>query len=99
MRSVAVDLSRMDTSLLKERALTENVSSRGIRVATEHEWKPGDPVCWSSLRRTPSGAKRGLFIASRWRKVDLLSGSSFSRRWNNGQSHRSGKGLAFQRSA
>jgi hypothetical protein len=43
-RSVAVELSRMDTSLFKERALTENVSSRGIRVATEHEWKPGDPV-------------------------------------------------------
>jgi len=44
VRSVAVDLSRMDTSLLKERAPTENVSSRGIRIATVNEWKPGDPV-------------------------------------------------------
>jgi hypothetical protein len=43
-RSVAVELSRMDTSRFKERALTENVSSRGIRIATEHEWKPGDPA-------------------------------------------------------
>jgi hypothetical protein len=40
----------MDTSLLKERALTENVSSRGIRVATEHEWKPGDPVLLISMQ-------------------------------------------------
>ena len=38
-RSVAVELSRMDTSLLKEKALTENVSSPGIRVATERERK------------------------------------------------------------
>ena len=43
-RSVVVELCRIDPFLLKERALTENVSSRGIRVATEHEWKPGDPV-------------------------------------------------------
>jgi PilZ domain-containing protein len=49
-RSVAVELSRMDTSLLKERALTENVSSCGIRVATEHEWKPGDPVLVISMQ-------------------------------------------------
>lgn len=49
-RSVPVELSRMDTSLLKERALTENVSSRGIRVATEHEWKPGDPVLVISMQ-------------------------------------------------
>ncbi len=49
-RSVIVELSRMDTSLLKERALTENVSSRGIRVATEHEWKPGDPVLLISMQ-------------------------------------------------
>jgi PilZ domain-containing protein len=49
-RSVAVELSRMDTSLLKESALTENVSSRGIRVASEHEWKPGDPVLVNSMQ-------------------------------------------------
>ena len=41
---MAVELSRMDTSLLKERALTENVSSRGMRVATERECKPRDPA-------------------------------------------------------
>jgi PilZ domain len=49
-RSVVVELSRIDTSLLKERTLTENVSSRGIRVATEHEWKPGDPVLVMSMQ-------------------------------------------------
>ncbi|PYT60769.1 MAG: hypothetical protein DMG35_10535 [Acidobacteria bacterium] len=49
-RSVAVELSRMDASLLKESTLTENVSPRGIRVATEHEWKPGEPVLVMSMR-------------------------------------------------
>jgi hypothetical protein len=42
--SGAVELSRINTSLLKERALTENVSSRGKRIAMEHEWKPGNPA-------------------------------------------------------
>jgi PilZ domain len=49
-RSVIVELSRMDASPPKERALTENVSSHGIRVATEHEWKPGDPVLLISMQ-------------------------------------------------
>jgi PilZ domain len=49
-RSVIVELSRMDASLPKERALTENVSPRGIRVATEHEWKPGDPALLISMQ-------------------------------------------------
>ena len=49
-RSVILELSRMDTSLLKERAVTENVSSCGLRVATEHEWKPGDSVLVISVQ-------------------------------------------------
>jgi hypothetical protein len=40
----------MNTSLLRVRALTENVSSRGIRVATEREWKPGDPAPVISMK-------------------------------------------------
>jgi hypothetical protein len=43
-RAVPVELCRVDTSLLKVRALTENVSPLGIRVTVEREWKPGDPV-------------------------------------------------------
>jgi hypothetical protein len=43
-RAVAVELCRVDTSLLTERARTENVSPLGVRVTVEHEWKPGDAV-------------------------------------------------------
>ena len=60
MRSLAVDLSPMDTPLLKERATTENVSSHGIRVATEHEWKPGDSalvISYAGRRLVPSGGR------------------------------------------
>jgi PilZ domain len=43
-RAVTVELSRIDTSLFKEMAVTENVSPRGLRLATGHEWMPGDRV-------------------------------------------------------
>jgi PilZ domain len=43
-RAVAIELSRLDESLLKEKAFTENVSPRGARVVTEREWQPGSLV-------------------------------------------------------
>jgi len=43
-RVVPVELSRLDESLLKERAFTENLSPHGVRVVTEREWRPGTIV-------------------------------------------------------
>lgn len=47
-KEVAVDLARPDASQPKEMAITQNVSARGMRVATEDVWLPGEPVLLSS---------------------------------------------------
>ena len=47
-KEVAVELVRPDPSQLREMAIAQNVSARGMRVATEHVWRPGDPVLLSS---------------------------------------------------
>ncbi len=47
-KEVAVELARPDASQRKETAIAQNVSTRGMRVATEHVWCPGDPVLLSS---------------------------------------------------
>jgi len=44
LKDVPVELARPDASQLSETAIAENVSARGMRVATEHVWRPGDPV-------------------------------------------------------
>jgi hypothetical protein len=41
---VPVEISRVDESLLKERAFTENVSPRGARVVTKRAWQLGADV-------------------------------------------------------
>jgi PilZ domain-containing protein len=96
-RSVAVELSRMDTSLLKERALTENVSSRGIRVATEHEWKPSDPVLVISMPDDVWCRARIVYCKPS-KKGRFAVGLELFTRVERWQSHPSGKGLAFQES-
>src|SRR6266550_6202978 len=47
-KGVAVELARLDHLQLKETAITQNVRARGVRVATEHLWRPGDRVLLSS---------------------------------------------------
>jgi hypothetical protein len=47
-KEVAVELARPDALQLKEMAIARNVSARGMRVATEDVWLPGDPVLLSS---------------------------------------------------
>jgi hypothetical protein len=47
-KEVAVELARPDASQLREMAIAQNVSARGMRVATEDVWSPGDPVLLSS---------------------------------------------------
>ena len=47
-KEVAVELARPDASQFREIAVAQNVSARGMRVATEDVWLPGDPVLLSS---------------------------------------------------
>jgi len=47
-KEVAVELARPDNPQLKETSMAQNVSARGMRIATEDVWLPGDPVLLSS---------------------------------------------------
>jgi PilZ domain len=47
-KEVVVELVRPDASELKEAAVVQNVSARGVRIATEQVWRPGDNVLLSS---------------------------------------------------
>jgi hypothetical protein len=47
-KEVAVELARPDASQLREMAIAQNVSARGMGVATEDVWLPGDPVLLNS---------------------------------------------------
>ena|ERR1700746_1446398 len=56
-KEVMVELVRPDVLELKEAAVVQNVSARGVRVATEQTWRPGDSVLLSSPEsgfRTPA---------------------------------------------
>jgi hypothetical protein len=46
---VVVELARPDASQLKEMAVAENVSARGLRVATERVWRVGSHVLLTSV--------------------------------------------------
>src|SRR5437899_12155876 len=46
-KEAVVELAHPDASQLREVAVAQNVSSRGMRVATEEVWLPGDPVLLS----------------------------------------------------
>ena len=43
-----VELVRADDPQLKETAIAQNVSDRGLRVTTKRVWRPGDRVLLSS---------------------------------------------------
>jgi hypothetical protein len=60
-KEVAVELARLDHLQLKEAAITQNVSARGIRVATEHLWRPGDRVLLSSPESTVRSQARVVY--------------------------------------
>jgi hypothetical protein len=47
-KEVALELARPDVSQLREMAIAQNVSARGMQVATENVWLPGAPVLLSS---------------------------------------------------
>src|SRR5205809_5196212 len=51
-KEVMVELVLPDASQLKEAAIAQNVSARGMRVTTGHVWRPGDSVL---LSHTQSG--------------------------------------------
>jgi hypothetical protein len=48
-KRVVVELARPDASQLKETAVAENVSPRGLRVATERLWRVGSHVLLTSV--------------------------------------------------
>jgi hypothetical protein len=43
-KEVVVELVRPDAPEPKEAAVVQNVSARGVRIATEQVWRPGDNV-------------------------------------------------------
>jgi PilZ domain-containing protein len=43
-KEVVVELVRPDAPEPKEAAVVQNVSARGVRIATEQVWHPGDNV-------------------------------------------------------
>jgi len=47
-KEVVAELARPSTSPTKETAISQNVSSRGVRLATERDWHAGDRVLLSS---------------------------------------------------
>jgi hypothetical protein len=47
-KQAVVELALPDASQFKEAAIAQNMSARGMRVATEHAWHPGDRVLLSS---------------------------------------------------
>jgi hypothetical protein len=47
---LAAELSRPNESVPKEMTFTENVSPRGVRVATVRRWQPGTRVLVTFLR-------------------------------------------------
>jgi hypothetical protein len=47
-KRAVVELARPDASQLKETAVAENISPRGIRVATQHIWGVGSRVLLTS---------------------------------------------------
>ena len=47
-KEAVLELARADDPQLKETAIAQNVSERGLRVATERVWRPGDLVLLSS---------------------------------------------------
>jgi hypothetical protein len=48
-KEVVVELARPGPSQQKEKGFAQNMSPHGMRVATEHVWRPGDTV----LLRSP----------------------------------------------
>jgi hypothetical protein len=47
-KELVVELALPGTSQLKEPAIAQNVSARGMRVATGQVWRPGDTVLLTS---------------------------------------------------
>jgi hypothetical protein len=47
-KEVMVELALPNASRLKEAAIAQNVSARGMQVVTERLWRPGDRVLLSS---------------------------------------------------
>jgi hypothetical protein len=60
-KEVAMELARADASQLRRMAIAQNVSARGMRVATENVWLPGDLVLLSSTESGVSTQARVVY--------------------------------------
>jgi len=88
-KEVAVELGRPADPQLKERAIAQNVSSRGMRVATEEVWLPGDPVLLSSPESGFRTRARVVYC-KRTENNRFAVGLELLARWENGPSRISG---------
>jgi len=84
-REVEVELVRPDASEINETAIAENVSARGMHVATEHIWRPGDRVVVALRNLTPI-LWHASFIVSAWKTTSVLSVWNFCSHWDRGPS-------------
>jgi hypothetical protein len=69
-KMITVELARSDAPQLKETAITQNLSSRGMCVATKRFWRPGDRITCS--RNPASASRHASFIVTAWKKTVLL---------------------------
>jgi hypothetical protein len=60
----AVLLTGVDQSWVTEYTTTQNISSRGARVATERVWQPGSQLLLKSLRRDLQARARVVYWRS-----------------------------------
>jgi len=95
-KEVAVELARPDASQLREMAIAQNVSARGMRVATEDVWLPGDPVLLSSPQSGVRTRARVVYC-QRVENNRFALGWNFWPRWENGPSHISSLLEIFQK--
>jgi hypothetical protein len=71
-KEMAVELVRPHASQFKETAMAQNVSARGMPVATEQVWRPGDPMLLSSPESDFRAEVRVVYYSG-WKTTDLLS--------------------------
>lgn len=56
-KELPVDLGRSDRPELAEKAVSQNLSSHGMRLTTEHAWRPGEQALVSSQAGVRTEAK------------------------------------------
>ena len=95
-KEVAMELARADASQLREMAIAQNVSARGMRVVTEDVWLPGEPVLLSSPKSGLRTRARVVYC-KRMENNKFAVGLELLARWENGPSRISSSRGSFQK--